>query len=78
MCQYKYEDNKGNEGTAYFNEESEMYEDISQIMQDIYDNLCVGFENADVTWLNRLLDAGNTTEIYIPNTDIFYRITVED
>lgn len=28
------------------------------------------YPESDVTWLNRLLDCGDTTEIYVPDTSI--------
>ena len=32
--------------------------------------LCNMYPNGDVTWLNRFLDCGDTTEIYIPGTSV--------
>lgn len=78
MYKYMYSDSNGNEEIVSFENEKEMYENINEIMQDIYDNLCVAYEDKDVTWLNRLLDVGNVTEIYVLDTNISYSITILD
>lgn len=54
------------------------YEWINREMQFWYDVFCEKYPNADVTWTNRLLDSGNTTEIYIPDTSINVSVTFEE
>lgn len=53
-----------------FETETEAAEWISTEMDDWYEILCDMYPNGDVTWLNRLLDCGDTTEIYIPDTSV--------
>jgi len=53
-----------------FETEKDMYEWINETMETWYENLCEQHPDADVVWLNRLLDSGNETEIYIPDTSI--------
>ena len=74
---YKYESNiGGNDGIWEFDTEEEAVRSIDQVMQSEYDRYCDKYPNADVTWLNRLLDCGDETEIYVPNTDEYVRIKI--
>ena len=41
---------------------------IDDFMQFRWNELCNEYPNTDIVWLNRLLDCGNETTIYVPNT----------
>ena len=51
---------------------------IEREMQDWWDLFCEQYPDADVIWLNRLLDCGDTTEIYIPDTNICINCTLKE
>ena len=70
MFKYKYEDNNGNREII----ECEDKNDIDTVMKEIYENMCAAYEDADVTWLNE----NKTSEIYVPDTSIFFRFTILD
>ena len=53
-----------------FETEEEACKWIERQMSEWYEMLCNEYPDSDVTWLNRLLDVGDVTEIYIPNTSI--------
>lgn len=53
-----------------FKTEQEACEWISVQMSIWWDELIENYWNLDVTWLNRYMDCGDTTEIYIPDTSI--------
>lgn len=53
-----------------FNTQEEAVEWINRQMSIWRDSLYDEYPEADVTWLNRFLDCGNVTEIYIPDTTI--------
>ena len=71
MFKVKYHDTiEPQEFEVEFETEEAACEWISRQMSIWMDVLCEEYPDADVTWLNRLLDVGNTTEIYIPDTNI--------
>ena len=71
MIKVKYYDNiEPQEFEVEFDTETEATEWIERQMDDWYETLCDNYPDADVTWLNRLLDVGNATEIYIPGTSV--------
>ena len=71
MIKVKYYDNiEPQEFEVEFDTETEATEWIERQMDDWYETLCDNYPDADVTWLNRLLDVGNVTEIYIPGTSV--------
>lgn len=71
MIKVKYYDNiEPQEFEIEFETETEATEWIERQMGDWYETLCDNYPDADVTWLNRLLDVGNVTEIYIPGTSV--------
>lgn len=43
---------------------------IDKAMQGWWDILCKQYPAADVTWLNKYLDCGDITEIYVPDTSV--------
>lgn len=53
-----------------FERETEALIWINEEMDTWYDLLCTMYPGADITWLNRLMDCGDTTEIYIPGTSV--------
>ena len=72
---FKYESNLGvDDGILEFDTEEEAIETINRIMESTYEEYCNEYPTADVVWLNRLLDVGNTTEVYISGQDDYTRI----
>ena len=70
MYKVKWCNTGGEESTEEFRTEREMCICIYDEMQKQYDLLCGEYPNEDITWLNRYLDCGNVTEVYIPDTNI--------
>lgn len=71
MIKVKYYDNiEPQEFEIEFETETEATEWIECQMGGWYETLCGKYQDADVTWLNRLLDVNNKTEIYIPGTSV--------
>lgn len=71
MIKVKYTDTiKPQEFIEEFETIEEACEWIDKEMTVWHDVLFEQYPHADVTWLNRLLDCGNTTEIYVPDTSI--------
>lgn len=67
----KYWDNiEPQEFEVGFDTEREAYEWIDEQMTIWWDCLCYEYPDADICWVNRLLDCSNKTEIYIPNATI--------
>ena len=71
---FKYEDNNGDDFEYKYEKEKDAVKEIEEIMETEYESLCEEYPESDVTWLNRLLDCGNETEIYVPDTDEYRRI----
>ena len=72
MYKVKWYNTGGEESTEEFRTEREMCICIHDEMQKQYDLLCDEYPNEDVTWLNRYLDCGNVTEVYIPDTNVSF------
>ena len=72
---FNYEINTG-KGRFWFDTEEEAVKKIDEIMERMYNKYCNKYPNADVIWLNRLLDAGDITEVYVDGHDDFIRITI--
>ncbi len=73
MYGYIYTDNLGQESYHAFKTVEEAANDISNTLQFAYDEYCDLYPDCDVTWLNRLLDVGNVSEVYVPASDCYTR-----
>ncbi len=71
MYGYICTDNLGQENIKAFVTEEETVKEISNTLQFAYDEYCELYPDSDVTWLNRLLDAGSTSEVYVPDSDCY-------
>ena len=60
-----------------FETEREMDEWITTEMETWWEILCNEYPNVNACWINRYLDCGNVTEIYIPDTNIVIQCTIE-
>lgn len=56
--------------------ETEAIKWIENEMNNWWEILCDKYPTADVCWLNRLLDVGDTTEMYIPDTSVVVSCTL--
>ena len=74
--QYKIEDNNGDDAFCVCYSEEEALTEIESTMQTVWDLYCSMYPDKDVTWLNRYLDCGDTTEIYVPGTDEYTKVTI--
>lgn len=77
MCKVRYYDTIL--PTAYeveFDSEKEALVWIETEMQEWHWMLCEEYPTYDVTWINRLMDYGDTTEIYVPDTNILISCTL--
>lgn len=71
MIKVKYTDTiEPQEFTKEFETVEEACEWIDRQMNTWNEILYEEYPESDVTWLNRLLDCGDTTEIYVPDTSI--------
>ena len=73
---YEYTDNTGEETIHTFDTLEECTKALTECLEGIYDELCDKNPSWDVTWLNRYLDCSNTSEVYVPGTDIFSRCEI--
>ena len=58
-----------------FETETEAVKWIDEEMNTWYETLHDMYPNDDVTWINRLMDCGDTMEIYIPDTSVVVSCT---
>lgn len=73
MYGYIYTDNLGHECCHSFVTAEEASNDISNTLQYAYDEYCAMYPEGDVTWINRLLDVSNVSEVYVPDTGSYTR-----
>lgn len=79
MCKVKYHDTiEPQNYDIEFPTEQEAMEWISEEMNEWWDIICTNYPNTDACWLNRYLDCGDTTEIYIPATSVVISCTFCD
>lgn len=71
MFKVIYHDDEPQDMEIEFETEQAMCEWVTETMRDAYHRLCDRFPKADVTWINRFLDCGCTTEVYVPDTSIY-------
>ena len=55
---------------AKFDTEGEAVDHVNEVMQSWWDLFCKEYPTLDVVWTNKDFDFGETTEIYIPDTNI--------
>ncbi len=69
----EYSDNTGESFYDWFPTLEQVCLRITRELQNAYDRYCNEAPSADVTWVNRYLDCGNTAEVYVPGSDLFTR-----
>ncbi len=74
---YEYTDNTGEETIHTFDTMEECTEALAKTLDGVYEKYCAENNSWDVTWINRLLDCGNTSEVYVPGTDKFARCEIQ-
>ncbi len=73
MYGYIYTDNLGQECYHAFATMDEAIKDIQNTLQFAYEEYCNLYPDSDITWLNRLMDVGNVSEVCVPDSDCYTR-----
>ena len=69
-----YSDNLGNDYLECFALSEDAAVEIVNKLQFAYDEYCATYPDSDVVWTNRLLDCGNISEVYVPDSDCYTKV----
>ena len=74
---YIYTDNLGQDFIHTYDTLEDCLKDVTDTLQYAYDEYCAIDASWDVTWINRYLDCGNTSEVYVPGTDKYTKCEIQ-